>query len=237
LVACRVGGILSTVPSLSDVHITNSIRVFIILFISILLLPTIGNASIIPQSDINPDMILYYMMSESIIGLAIGLVAGLYYYSLHVLGSIIGMQSGMSAATIFDPNQRESTALFSNMLLVMCSAYIFASDTHHVFISGIIDSYYYFPFAQSLDYLGDIANRLAEVVQASFTLAFKISSPFLIVNIAIMCASSILSRLMPSLQILFIITPGQILCSFMVLYIVINDILEATINHITSYGL
>jgi flagellar biosynthetic protein FliR len=60
------------------------------------------------------------------------------------------------------------------------------------------------------------------------------SSPFLVVSIAILVGSGILSRLMPNLQVFFVVTPAQILVMFCILYIVIIAMLEKVVEVIGS---
>jgi flagellar biosynthetic protein FliR len=71
------------------------------------------------------------------------------------------------------------------------------------------------------------------VVNDSFVLSFKIASPFLVVSLAILTGSGMLARLMPNLQVFFVLTPAQILVMFGVFYIVIDAIIIKLVTAVT----
>ena len=142
------------------------------------------------------------------------------------------MQSGLGSAAFFDPNQRTQVTLFSNFMILIAIVFIFASNTHHIFIQAIIDSYAKFPPGELLD-LGDVSKFVSFVVNDSFVLSFKIASPFLVVSLAILTGSGMLARLMPNLQVFFVLTPAQILVMFGVFYIVIDAIIIKLVTAVT----
>ena len=143
------------------------------------------------------------------------------------------MQSGLGAASFFDPAQRAQVAIFGSFLFLAATAAIFITDTHFLFISGVIESYTRFPPGEMLN-IQDVSKFVTHVINDSFILAFKMSSPFLVVSIAILVGSGILSRLMPNLQVFFVVTPAQILVMFCILYIVIIAIMEKIVEIIAS---
>ena len=71
------------------------------------------------------------------------------------------------------------------------------------------------------------------MVNDSFVLSFKIASPFLVVSLAILTGSGMLARLMPNLQVFFVLTPAQILVMFGVFYIVIDAIIIKLVTAVT----
>ena len=119
--------------------------------------------------------------------------------------------------------QRSQVAIFSNFMLIVAVVMVFATNTHHLFIHAVADSYIKFPPGELIN-SGDMSKFVAFVLNDSFILSFKIVSPFLIVGLAIMTGSGLLARLMPNLQVFFVITPAQILIMFGTMYIVIQAV-------------
>jgi len=56
----------------------------------------------------------------------------------------------------------------------------------------------------------------------------------LVISLAIMTGGGMLSRLMPNLQVFFVITPAQILVIFGTMYIVINAVIAKIVTAISS---
>lgn len=125
--------------------------------------------------------------------------------------------------------QKSQVTLISNFLVMVVTVLIFATDTHYLFIKGVAESYEKFPVGELIN-SGDLSKFVTFIINDSFILAFKISSPFLLVGLAILVGGGMLARLMPNLQIFFIITPAQIIITFGTLYIVIEAAITKVIN-------
>jgi flagellar biosynthetic protein FliR len=118
---------------------------------------------------------------------------------------------------------RAQQPVLSILLLLIATSGIFATSAHHYYFLGVMESYNKFPIGQMV-ITSDLSNYIAQTVADSFLLAFKIASPFIVVNLAIQAGSGVLARLMPALQIFFIILPAQIIAMFGVLMVVITFI-------------
>lgn len=163
--------------------------------ISFVILPIL--APYLPKYTDNFAKNTGYIAIEILIGLIISIVVNIYFMPLHIVGQILSMQPGLGSAAFFDPIQKSQVAIFSNFMLIIAIVMIFASNVHHLFISAVADSYIKFPPGELVD-SGDVSRFVS----------FKIVSPFLVVGLAIMTGSILLSRLMPNLQVFFVITPA-----------------------------
>lgn len=231
LVFARFAALIVFLPGLGDERVLLRFKLLFSVFTSLVIIQMVEAS--LPSFTASSSTLLFYLASESLVGVMIGLCVRIYYTSFLILGNLISMESGLSAASMFDPGQKEQIMIFSSFLMLLSLITIFSTDTHHIFISGFIESYSKFKPGFMLD-LGDLANRMSGVASDSFLLAFKISSPFLIVGVAILVGSGVLSRLMPTLQVLFVITPVQILVMFAVLFIVVGNIIELVIQNMVG---
>lgn len=229
LVFSRLGSAFSIFPAFSDGAILVRVRLVFAILVCLVLLPILS--PFLPQYTDNPSMIAGLIATEIMIGILISIAAKLYFWSLHIVGQIISMQSGLGAATFFDPTQGMQNAIFTSYLFIFTVVFIFVSDTHYLFIGGVIDSYERFPPGEMPE-IADISKFITYALNDSFILAFKLSAPFLLVSIAILVGSGILARLMPNLQVFFVITPAQILVIFGILYIVANAVVSKTVETI-----
>jgi flagellar biosynthetic protein FliR len=229
LIFARLGVAFSMFPGFGENTILMRGRLIFALSVSLILLPTL--ASVIPKYTENAALTIGFIAIEMIIGLLISIASKFYFWSMHATGQIIAMQSGLGAASFFDPSQGMQSAVFTTFLFLLAVTLIFVSDTHYLFINAIIESYERFP-AGNLPEIADMSKFIIHITNDSFLLAFKLSSPFLVISVAILVGSGILARLMPNLQVFFVITPAQILVIFGIFYIVVNAIVNRVVETI-----
>jgi len=219
LVFSRLGTAFRRFPALGSPYIHSRAKLVVSLTITFVMVPIL--APYLPKYTDDFTQNVGYIAIEILIGLIISIAANIYFMSLHFVGQILSLQSGLGSAAFFDPMQKSQVAIFSNFMLILAVVMIFATNTHHLFIHAVADSYIKFPPGELVN-SGDISKFVAFVLNDSFVLSFKIVSPFLIVGLAIMTGSGLLARLMPNLQVFFVITPAQILIMFGTMYIVIQ---------------
>jgi flagellar biosynthesis protein FliR len=221
LVFARLGTAFSKFPAIGSPYIHSRAKLFLALTVTFVMMPVI--VSYLPSYTNNFAKNIGYLAIEILIGLIISMAANIYFMSLHFVGQILSLQSGLGSAAFFDPMQKSQVAIFSNFMILIAVVMIFSTNTHHLFISAIADSYVKFPPGEVIN-SGDVSKFVSFVVNDSFILSFKMVSPFLVVSLAIMTGSGLLSRLMPNLQVFFVVTPAQILVVFCTMYVVIQAI-------------
>lgn len=236
LILCRIGGAFLLFPLMNNRFINIQIRTMISIMVCLVVMPVLGPILVqqVP-SNANFQTLIYYMVSEFILGVSIGLIARIYYTVIYTLGSVVSMQSGLGNAALFDPDQNEQSALFSSMLVTITLAYMFVMDIHHIFFYNVIESYERFKVGSTFANIDGITEHLVSDLSNAFLVAFKISSPFIIVSLALLMMTGMLSRLMPTLQVLFVITPLQILIIMYTLYLILNDAIITLIDIIKNH--
>ncbi|MDX1923648.1 MAG: flagellar biosynthetic protein FliR [Rickettsiaceae bacterium] len=227
LVLARISALFTMVPGLSDERI--SIKTRLGMSFAVTLCSVSFASQYLPPYTTSSSLLVYYMISEILIGMMLGLSLRILFSSILTLGNIVSMQSGLSAATMYDPSQKEQVAIFGSFVLTISLTMIFASDSHHLFIAGFLESYEKFRPGFMLD-MSDMSLKITNTVNQAFNIAFKIAAPFIIVGTSILVGGGVLSRLMPTFQVFFVITPAQILIMFMVLYVVMNKIISIVIE-------
>lgn len=231
LIFARLGTAFSYFPAIGSNYIFMRAKLMFALLVSIAIMPIV--VPYLPKYSDNFALNIGYLAIEMLIGIVISLAANIYFQAIHFVGQILSLQSALGTAAFFDPTQRLQVTLFSNFMILVTIVFIFASDVHYLFIKAVVESYIKFPPGELLN-AGDMSKFVSFIINDSFILSFKISSPFLIVSLAILTGSGMLSRLMPNLQVFFVITPAQILVMFMILYIVINVIITKIVVAITN---
>ena len=101
---------------------------------------------------------------------------------------------------------------------------IFVTNTHHVMLGAVVDSYSLFLPGRSID-MGDIGLMMARRVAESFTLGVQLASPFIVTGLTYYLGLGLLGRLMPALPVFFVGLPIQIAIQISVFALTISGIM------------
>jgi len=136
--------------------------------------------------------------------------------ALAIAGSIYSFMSGLASALIFNPLASDQGALLSIFLSLVGLLLIFATDTHHLLIRAVVESYVLFkPGVYPM--VGDMADVMTQTVANSFKLGFQLASPIVVVGLLFYVLLGLLARLMPQMQVFFIAMPLQIMMGLFLL--------------------
>jgi flagellar biosynthetic protein FliR len=219
LVFARVGSAVMLIPGFGETFVSPRLRLVIALAISLVVAPVVApNLPALPESPIEMFLVLG---GEIVIGLFLGTVARVLFNSLQTAGMIIAYQTGLANAFITDPTAAVQGALFSAFLGILGVVVIFETGLHHLMLSAVVDSYGVF-LPGHLPPLDDLSNLAARVVSDSFDLAMRIAAPFVVVALVFYLGLGLLGRLMPQIQVFFIVLPLQIALGLLVMALTIG---------------
>lgn len=214
LIFCRLGAAMMSLPGVGESSVPARVRLVIALIVAGLTVPILGAK--LPPLPAQPLQLAFLVVTEIGFGLALGLITRLFLSALHVAGTVIALQAGLASALFFDPSQGSQSALVSSALVVFGVALVFVTDLHLLALQAAYDSYTLFPPAQVPSF-GDFAEVATHIVSGSLNLGLKFAAPFIVYGIIFNVALGLLNRLMPSLQIFFIMQAPQIAFSLILL--------------------
>lgn len=208
LIFARVGSILMLIPALGEVTIPANMRLGFALLFSAVIYPLVS-----PELPALPNdvlQVLVYLAHELAIGLILGAITRLITMAAAVAGSVIAFQTGLSGAQGPDPiNGGVQGALIGAFLSMLGVTLIFATDLHHVALMAIRDSYMIFSPKQPLMF-GDAAEMAVQSAASAFVIGVQMSAPFIVLGLVFYLGMGILGRMMPQLQVFFVIMPATI---------------------------
>jgi flagellar biosynthetic protein FliR len=214
LVFARMGAAFSILPGIGEVFVAMRARLLLAIAVSFVLAPAVADT--LPRLPASPITLIIIVCQEIGIGLFLGVIARTFLSALQTAGMIVGFQTGLSSALVFDPSfsgQSAATAAFMTMVGVVL---IFATDTHHVMLSALADSYVSLP-AGHLPPLDDMVSAIVRVTGDSFSLGVRIAAPFLVFGVVFFLGLGLLARLMPQIQVFFLAVPLQLVLGLGVL--------------------
>src|SRR6201999_1911004 len=139
LVFARVGAMVMLMPALGEENIPMRVKLSIALLLTLVLLPLHRSAYHIDMSSLSGLLVL--MLHEIIIGIILGATARVTLSALQVAGSVIAQQMGLGFVTAIDPTQGQQGLLIGNFLTILGLTLLFATDSHHLVISALNESY------------------------------------------------------------------------------------------------
>lgn len=222
LVFCRVLGIFSLMPFVSQREIPARIRLFISLGFAFLIMPAIDmrNHSI---QELHFIALMKGMIIELIIGSFVGALARMISMLLDYVGHFLSDFMGLSSANSFNPNLPEST-LLSNFFGVFGVIVFLSLDLHHLIFNAFVKTYSIFPMMKLLHY-GEYSQSLIKVTAQTFQLSLQLVAPLLIVFLISQLTLGFLGRIIPQVQLFFITMPLQLWIGFIVLSMIASSIL------------
>ncbi len=234
LVFARVGAMVTTLPALGEAIIPPRARLMLALALTLVMAPVVGELYPVGAAG-QPLTMMGLVVSETITGLAIGMVLRMVMSAVQVAGNVIATQTGLAFAQTFDASQGTQSALVSMFLSMLAIVLIFAADLHHLLIAGIENSYTAFPPGH-LPPADGMLKLAIGAVSGLFTVGLQMSAPFLVFGLVLYGAAGVLSRMMPQLQIFFIAMPLSILAGFVLLALSLSTMMLWFLDAFTTHA-
>ena len=228
LVFARVGAMVMLMPALGEENIPMRVKLSIALLLTLVLLPLHRSAYHIDMTSLSGLLVL--MLHEIVIGIILGATARVTLSALQVAGSVIAQQMGLGFVTSVDPTQGQQGVLVGNFLTMLGITMLFATDSHHLVIAALYDSYKIFAPGESVA-TGDIASLATQAFAAAFKIGLQLSAPFLVFGLVFNIGLGVLARLMPQMQVYFVGVPLSILAGFLILAIVLAAMMGTFLDY------
>jgi flagellar biosynthetic protein FliR len=228
LVFARVGAMVMLMPALGEENIPMRVKLSIALMLTLVLLPLHRSAYHIDMTTLSGLLVL--MLHEIVIGIILGATARVTLSALQVAGSVIAQQMGLGFVTSVDPTQGQQGVLVGNFLTMLGITMLFATDSHHLVIAALSDSYKIFSPGESM-LTGDVASLATQAFAAAFKIGLQLSAPFLVFGLVFNIGLGVLARLMPQMQVYFVGAPLSILAGFLILAIVLAAMMGTFLDY------
>ena len=207
MIFLRIGSVFIFMPGLSASYVNIQTRLILALAMTLVSMPII--TPMLPTEPKEFSIMLQYIINEITTGIFLSIILQVLFFALNLAGSIASQAIGFSNAQIFDPAFQTQTMLIETFFSIIAITFIFMTDIHHLMFEAIVDSYYLFRPGEGLPW-GNFANHMTETVNRSFSMGFKLGSPFIAFTIIFYSGIGLVSRLMPQLNIFFLSLPLQI---------------------------
>lgn len=204
LLLMRIGALVLIAPIFSARTVPVMFRTAFIVCLVMLMLPA-AYAHAGEGVRVTPETIV----TESLVGLALGFGAALVIAAAEFAGDVIGIQSGLSGATTLDPLTQIGTPVLGQFAKLLATTILFTVDGHLVLLDALWSSVRIAPPGAAL-HLADGALAMtalgADVFVEGLRFAAPVTAAVLISNIAL----GVLARATPQMNMFMVAYPLQI---------------------------
>jgi flagellar biosynthetic protein FliR len=208
MIFARIGAVLLMLPGVGESYVPPRIRLSLALVVSLALWPVVAGA--LPGLPATLGGMAGWIIREVIVGLAIGALLRSFLTALATAGEVVALQTTLAFAQTANPMQAQPGSTISAFLMLLGTTLIFATNTHHLFIAGLVGSYELIAPVRPL-VTGDFATLAIRTVGDAFMLGVQLSAPLLVFALIFNLASGLVGRVMPSFQVFFAAAPLSIL--------------------------
>jgi flagellar biosynthesis protein FliR len=208
LIFARIGAILMLLPGFGEAYVPPRVRLSLALVISLALWPVVR--ATLPGLPETVGGMAGWIIHEVVVGLMIGLLLRMFMSALTTAGEIISLQTTLSFSQTANPMQAQPGTTLAAFLTLLGVTLLFATNTHHLFIAGMVGSYRLIAPAQPL-VMSDFTTMAVRTLGDSFLLGVQLAAPVLVFALIFNLASGLIARVMPSFQVYFAAAPLSVL--------------------------
>ncbi|MFT6102058.1 MAG: flagellar biosynthetic protein FliR [Granulosicoccus sp.] len=220
LVFTRCSALLLLSPLFSIARVPVRIKVFLLISLSALLVASLNLR--LPEATINSAQLLYYAVSELVIGaaMAFGLFAAFASFSLG--GRILDFQMGFGIASLLDPATNAQAPMIGTLLNMIAVMVFFLVDGHHVLIRGVAYTLSQYPPGSmpSID-----INIIVKQFGLMFVYGVMLAAPVMFTILLIDISMGIAARTMPQVNMFIVMMPLKIAVGLLVLMLSLKFLL------------
>ena len=208
LIFARIGAVLMLLPGIGESYVPPRVRLSLALVVSLALWPVVSMA--LPPLPDSVGLMVGWIIREVAVGLMIGALLRSFTTALATAGEIVSLQTTLSFAQTANPLQAQPGTTIAAFLMLLGTTLIFATNTHHLFIAGLVGSYELIAPARPL-MMGDFTELAIRTLGDSFMLGVQLSAPVLVFALVFNLASGLVGRVMPQFQIFFAAAPLSVI--------------------------
>jgi flagellar biosynthetic protein FliR len=205
----RAGIILNMLPFFSSKSFPPQFRIGLAVAISLVLTPVV-------ELQIPKTHIPIIVVREVMFGMIFGFAARFVFYAVDMAGAVMSNATGLSMATIINPEMGQSTEL-SQLFSIFTTLLFFVVDAHHDLITIFVKSYEWLPLG-TINTQALLAVSVGFVVKI-FIIALKLAAPVVIIMLITNILLGFISKAVPQMNVFFVGYPLYLFLGFTMMLI------------------
>ena len=230
IVFLRVGPVIALFPGLGETTVSVRIKLIVALMMTVAIAPALA-------ADIHPPpaglpAVAWLVLTETAIGLVIGIGTRLFLIALQTAGTISAQATSLSQ--ILGTTGIGPTPAIGQFLVVVGLALAMMTGLHVRAAELLILSYRLFPVAELPDPAA-VSEWGVRQAAGAFGLAFTLAAPFVIVSVLYNLTLGIINRAMPQLMVVFVGAPVITGLGLIMLFLLAPTLLTLWIEALATF--
>lgn len=205
LVLARTAAFVAAIPFIGSLAVPHRVRILVVLALTFVLAPVV-RISTYPG---DPAALGVGLLSEGLIGLAMGLGVRVIFAAVEVGAEMVGLQMGMGIANVFDPVSSRQISLIGRFYGMITALIFFLMDGHHAILRALLRSFDWIPFmgfSPSVTLMDQVVRLGGAVFELGVRVGMPVMAALLLTNLGI----GILTRVVPQINALLFSFPVTI---------------------------
>ncbi|MGN1135069.1 MAG: flagellar biosynthetic protein FliR [Oscillospiraceae bacterium] len=217
LVFSRVLGIFAFNPILSRRNIPQIAKVVCCIFIAMIVI-MVRQPEPVDTGEVI-GVYLAMLLREGFIGVVLGFITDMFFYSVQMSGEIMDMQAGLGMAKVFDPGTNMQMSIMGSFISFMMYLYFFVTNAHMTYIELFVKSFDLIPLGFGGLNL-DLGMTIVEYFSVVLTLVLKLAMPLIVSQTILQFCVGILMKSVPQIQIMVVNIQMKVGFGFLILFLI-----------------
>jgi flagellar biosynthesis protein FliR len=214
---CRIGGCLLFAPGFSSPRVPMQVRLFGALALTAALAPMLQTEIAAALSKLSNEQKLYMILSETLIGAAIGLMARFFFLALQFAATAISNFIGLAGIPGVPLEEGDTGSPLATLVSSAAVMLVFTMGLHIELLVAVMDSYRVLEPGAPLP-IKALTSNMVGVVSETSMLALRLAAPFLVYGVIVNFALGMGNRFAQHLSVYHATTGVVILGGFLLLY-------------------
>lgn len=197
MIFARLAGMIGMNPLLARKNVPSSVRVALIMLMTVLLAPTVQPQGVLSAGSLE---LAEGMLRELFVGYVCGFVFQIYYYMIFFAGDLMDTEFGLAMAKVFDPGTSIQMSASGNLLNLLFVLYLFATNSHLLMIRIFATSFEIIPIG-GIHFSADTAQFILQLFGSAFSLGLRLAAPFIAAEFIVEVAMGVLMKLIPQIHV------------------------------------
>lgn len=232
MVLFRLSGLFVFAPMLSSTTIPARIRLLLALVMAVAVYPTLPGEQMAP---VRLDIFTmgFAVIGETLIGLVVGLIASLPLYAVQMGGVVMGQQTGMSLAGVFNPALEVESDSISQLFLYIALAVFVSLGGLELMFLCVAKTFVRVPVGMATLTLSPL-ELIAGLSGSGFELALRVAAPVLAILLIETVVGGLIMRTLPQINIMSIGYGVKVILAFVTLaaaVVTITPAIQEDVQH------
>jgi type III secretion protein T len=223
----RILAAFTVVPFLSTGYVSGITRNCLGASFALILFPTVF--PMVENEKISAIVFISILAKETVIGVGLGYMIGLFFWGIQAIGQVIDYQRGSGIAEAYDPTFGGEMSPIGNLLMPLAMLIFFSSGGFLVFLSAIYKSFQAWPIFSYLPIPGPkVAIFSLEKIDSYMKMVLIFAAPLLIIMFISDIGMGLINRFAPQINIFILSMPIKsvlvIFCFILYLPFLVNHL-------------